>query len=350
MRVLVFNAGSSTLKFAVIGGGRNERGAIERIQATDFGDAAVDVLRRFPGVEAMGHRIVHGGDRWNAPARVTPEMLTDLDHLVPLDPDHLPSAIAILRTAIAKADVPQVACFDTAFHRDMPQMSRLLPIPRALGIRRHGFHGLSYASAMRELRRAGNEKGRIVLAHLGSGASLAAVQGGRCVDTTMGFTPASGIMMGTRSGDLDPGVIFHLLRTGLDTNEADRLLNHRSGLLGVSETSADMRDLLEHEATDSRAHDAVELFCHQTRKAVGAFAAVLGGLDTLVFTGGIGERSPVIRARVCGSLEHLGVRIDVARNRASEACISEAGSRVLVRVIAADEESIIAEETERVLS
>ena len=299
---------------------------------------------------AVGHRIVHGGPRYSEPQRITAEMLEELHSLSPFDPEHLPE-----ETLLAEAfhrrfpDLPQVACFDTAFHHDLPRVARLLPIPRryeAKGVRRYGFHGLSYAFLMEELERlAGRDaaQGRVVLAHLGNGASLAAVHQGRPVDTSMGFTPTAGIPMSTRSGDLDPGLAWYLARAeGMDARQFNHMVSFESGLLGVSETSSDVRDLLGREKQDVRAAEAITLFCYQGKKWIGAFAAALGGLDTLVFTGGIGENSSVVRARICEGLEFLGVTLDAGPNAANAGVISAAGSRVAVRVIHTDEEYMIA--------
>jgi acetate kinase len=249
-----------------------------------------------------------------------------------------------------------VACFDTAFHHDLPRVAQLLPIPRryeALGVRRYGFHGLSYAFLMGELTRlVGSEaaRGRIILAHLGNGASLAAVRDGKPVDTSMSFTPTAGVPMGTRSGDLDPGLVGYLARTeGLDAKRFNQMITFESGLLGVSETSSDMRDLLDLETRDVRAAEAVALFCYEVKKRVGAFAAALGGLDTLVFAGGIGENAPAVRARICDGLGFLGIELAQDRNAANEAVISAATGRVAVRVIHTDEGRMIAETVYRVL-
>ena len=387
--VLTLNAGSSSLKFGVFTAARPARrlvsGAVTRIglsgaaltiaaeeapraehavDAPDHARALEAVLARLEPrqglgqVVAAGHRIVHGGPRFYDHARLaTPEVLAELRRIRELDVDHLPAAIAIVEALGRRAPaLPQVACFDTAFHRTMPRVARLLAIPlryQASGVERYGFHGLSCAFLVEELGRvAGAEaaRGRVVLAHLGSGASLTAVLDGRSVDTTMGFTPTSGILMGTRSGDLDPGVLLHLLRSeGMGVDALDDLLNHRSGLLGVSGSSPDMRDLLAREATDGRAADAVALFCQQAKKAIGALAATLGGIDTLVFSGGIGERSAPVRARIARGLEHLGVHLDAARNEAGAPILSADESRVAVRVLRTDEESIIAREALHVL-
>ena len=276
--------------------------------------------------------------------------MEELQRLSGYDPEHLPAEIELIHEFARRyPHLPQVACFDTAFHRDMPRMARLLPIPRRYekeGLHRYGFHGLSYAFLMRELAnvgRPGEANGRVILAHLGNGASMAAVKDGKAVDTTMSFTPTSGLPMSRRSGDLDPGLVAYLARTeGMSADQFHNMVNRESGLLGISETSSDMRDLLNQEQHDPRAAEAIELFCYQARKWIGAFTAALGGLDTLVFTAGIGEHSPVIRARICDGLECLGVVLDHARNEAGEPVISKDSGRVTVRVVRTDEESEIA--------
>jgi len=309
------------------------------------------------GLTAVGHRVVHGGPNYSQPQRITAEMVEELRQLSAFDPEHLPEEI-LLTGAFHRRfpDLPQVACFDTAFHHDLPRVARLLPIPRryeAQGVRRYGFHGLSYEFLLGELGRlAGTEaaQGRVILAHLGSGASLAAVRDGKSVDTSMSFTPAAGLPMGTRSGDLDPGLVWYLARTeGLDAKRFNEMVNSQSGLLGVSETSSDMRDLLDRETLDVRAADAIALFCYQVKKWIGAFAAALGGLDTLVFAGGIGENAPAVRAWACEGLGFLGIELEEKRNAASEGMISAAASRVVVRVIRTDEELMIARTVCRVL-
>jgi acetate kinase len=306
---------------------------------------------------AVGHRVVHGGPKYSQPQRITAEMVEELHRLSAFDPEHLPEEI-LLTAAFHRRfpDLPQVACFDTAFHHDLPRVASLLPIPRryeAQGVRRYGFHGLSYEFLMGELTRlAGSEaaQGRVILAHLGNGASLAAVLGGKSVDTSMSFTPTAGVPMSTRSGDLDPGLVWYLARTeGLDDKRFNEMVNFQSGLLGVSETSSDMRDLLEHEAEDVRAAEAVALFCYQVKKWIGAFAAALGGLDTLVFAGGIGENAHPVRARICDGLGFVGIELEAKRNAANESVISAAASRVTVRVIRTDEEHMIAKTVCRVL-
>ncbi len=363
--ILTLNAGSSSLKLGLFDAGAPPRRLLSHTvarvgQESDAHaralDEALPLLDPHGGlkaVSAIGHRIVHGGPRFSSPQIVTPEVLSELRRIEGLDPDHLPAEIAIVEAMRARTpSLPQVACFDTAFHHTMPRVARLLPIPRryeADGLRRYGFHGLSYTYLVQELARIAGERAagaRVVMAHLGSGASLAALQDGRCIDTTMSFTPNSGVPMGTRSGDLDPGVLLYLLRAGgLGADALDDLLSKRSGLLGVSETSSDMRDLLQRRESDPRAAEAVALFCHGVRKAIGALAASLGGVDTLVFSGGIGENAAPIRSEIARGLEHLGVRMDDARNAACDAIVSSDMSQCTVRVIRTDEESVIARET-----
>jgi acetate kinase len=305
---------------------------------------------------AVGHRIVHGGDRYREPQRVAPELVADLRALVPIDPNHLPQAIAAIE-AVGRLYpvVPQVVCFDTAFHSRMPRVARLYALPRDLaegGVVRYGFHGLSYEYVMSELRRIdrGAYDGRVVVAHLGNGASMAAVRSGVGVDTTMGFTPTGGLVMGTRSGDLDPSVpLFLLEERGLTPTEVSDLVNRRAGLLGVSGASADMRDLLEREAYDERAAEAVALFCYQAKKFLGALAAALGGLDALVFTGGIGEHAAAVRERVCKGLEFLGIRLDPDRNAAHAPIVSSDAAAVSVRVVPTDEDLMVARHTRRLI-
>ncbi len=305
----------------------------------------------------MGHRVVHGGPKYCEPALITKEMVEELRQLKPFDPEHLPEEIQLTEAFHHRfPDLPQVACFDTAFHRDLPRVARLLPIPRryeAQGVRRYGFHGLSYAFLIEELARvAGAEaaQGRVILAHLGNGASLAAVHRGKPVDTSMSFTPTAGVPMSTRSGDLDPGLVWYLARTEqMSAKQFNEMVNFQSGLLGVSETSSDMRDLLDQEAQDVRAAEAVGLFCYQVKKWIGAFAAALGGLDTLVFAGGIGEKRALVRARICAGLGFLGIELDGKQNAANAGMISAAAGRASVRVIRTDEELMIAKTVCRVL-
>ena len=315
----------------------------------------LDAQPVFRSVKAVGHRVVHGM-KHTGPARVTPRLLAELRRITPYDPEHLPWEIGLMEAWRRRHPrMPQVACFDTAFHRTMPAVAKLLPIPRRfahLGIERYGFHGLSYSYLLEELRRldARASMGRVILAHLGNGASLAAVHRGRSVDTSMGFTPAAGLMMSTRSGDLDPGLGYFLFRRAKVTAaQFQRMVNHESGLRGVSGTSSDVRDLLEREGSDARAAAALELFCYQITKWIGAYAAALGGLDTLVFSGGIGEHAPAVRRRVCRNLGFLDLALDRARNARSAPIISERTGRVTVRVIATDEELMIARAVRRLV-
>ena len=379
--ILTLNGGSSSIRFGVYEAGEEPvrllHGKLERVglsgTALMVGTALVKCPRldhraavtflmdwleaqpSFASVVAVGHRVVHGM-RHSTPERVTPKLLAELHRISPYDPDHMPHEIGLIEAVRRRhPKLRQVACFDTAFHRTMPPVAKLLPIPRRLaakGIERYGFHGLSYSYLLEELSRVDPvaAKGRVILAHLGSGASLAAVRNGRSVDTTMGFTPTAGLVMGTRTGDLDPGLFYYLARTeGMTAPQFQRMVNHESGLLGVSGTSSDIRDLRAREAIDARAAAAVELFCYQARKYIGAFAAALGGLDTLVFSAGIGENSPLIRQRICAGLGFLGIELDQKRNRQNAARISKDRSVVAVRVIRTDEELMIARSVSRTL-
>ncbi len=309
------------------------------------------------GLDAAGHRVVHGGAVYTEPQPVTGGLISDLRRLSHFAPQHLPHEIdAIEAISRFAPHMKQVACFDTAFYRDMPRIATLYALPRELreeGLRRYGFHGLSYEYITEELGRPGGEHaagGRVIMAHLGHGASMTAVHNGRAVDTTMGFTPAGGLVMSTRCGDLDPGVILYLLEhKGMSPGEVRVLVNRRAGLAGISGISPDMEELLDMEQDEPRAHEAVELFCHQARKFLGALAATLGGLDTLVFTGGIGENSPVIRSRICKGLGFMGIRIDPELNMTHGPVISRGDSTVTVRVIKTDEELMIARHTYNVL-
>ena len=358
--VLTLNVGSSGIKCAVFCPGDPPQRVLTEMANRDGAESLLDRLETLPAfatVGAVGHRVVHGM-RHVEPELVTEALLDELRAMSPIVPEHLPYEIALMDALRTRhPSLPQVACFDTAFHRDMPRIAKLLPIPRRLdakGVQRYGFHGLSYEFLVEELaRQAGPAaaRGRVILAHLGGGASLAALRDGRSVDTSMGFTPASGLMMGTRSGDTDAGLVAFLARTEqMTAEEFERMANHESGLLGVSGTSGDMRELLELECTDAHAAEAVALFCYQALKWVGAFAAALGGLDTLVFSGGIGENAPEIRARICAGLEFLGVALDGAANGAGAPVISTVASRVSVRVIRTDEELVIARSVYRALA
>ncbi len=310
----------------------------------------------FASVKAAGHRVVQGM-KHSEPERITPKLLVELRRITAYDPDHLPREIALIEALERRhPKLPQVACFDTAFHRTMPPVAKLLPIPRryaAKGVERYGFHGLSYAFLMEELSRLEPAalKGRVILAHLGSGASLAAVRNGKSIDTSMGFTPAAGLMMGTRTGDLDPGLVYYLSRAEhVTAAKFQKMVNHESGLLGVSGTSSDLRDLCTRERFDLHAASAVELFCYQAKKWIGSFAAALGGLDTLVFSAGIGENAPRIRARICRGLDFLGIEMDARRNSKNNPVISKENGRVTVRVIHTDEELMIARSVIRIIS
>lgn len=394
MTILTLNAGSSSIKFALYEQGpalrRVLRGQVDRI---GHADAAIDVERtdatagkgreaarqaiaggsfqaasdalltwleaqpEIASLAGVGHRVVHGLQH-TEPEPVGDALIDELRRLKPDDPDHLPGEIRLIELLRQRHPrLLQVACFDTAFHHGMPRLAQMLPIPRRYereGLRRYGFHGLSYAYLIEELARiAGPEaaQGRVILAHLGSGASLAAVHAGRCIDTSMAFTPTAGLPMATRSGDLDPGIAAHLSRTeGLTAQHFYALANHESGLLGISETSGDMRDLLATEASDMRAAEAVGYFCYQTKKWVGAYAAALGGVDTLVFAGGIGEHAAPVRERICAGLGFLGIELDPARNAAHADVISRPAGRKTVRVIRTDEEMMIARSVSRWLA
>jgi acetate kinase len=389
-RILTINGGSSSIKFAlfeVVSGSfkRIQEGIIERIglpestlrvkglnqddnytrsvTASDHAMAAdilVNWIQERCGhdvLAAIGHRVVHGGPKYSGPQRITTEMIEELRQLSPFDPEHLPEEILLTVLFHRRfPKLPQVACFDTTFHHDLPRVAKVLPIPRryeAQGVRRYGFHGLSCEFLMGELAcLAGVEaaQGRVILAHLGNGASLTAAQNGKSVDTSMSFTPTAGVPMSTRSGDLDPGLLWYLARTeGFDAKRFNEMVNFQSGLLGISEISADMRDLLKEEIHDVRAAEAVALFCYQVKKWIGAFAAALGGLDTLVFSGGIGENASLVRTRICEGLRFLGIELNEQQNVANESMISTAGSWVTVRVIRTDEELMIAKTVSSIL-
>ena len=351
--ILAVNSGSATLKYAlykpapslqVVLSGKLDRPGAQGVPllVRKLRDAGIE------GLDSIGHRIAFAGPRLNAAVRIDKTVIAELFRWRSMDPEHLPSALAVInacRRAFPRCT--HVACFDSEFHRDLPPLARHLPVPRRyakLGVRRLGFHGLSYAYLRRALQQLDPTafRGRTILAHLGSGASLAALKAGRCVDTSMAFTPNSGLVMSTRTGDLDPGAAAFIARAGgLAPAALQRALNAQSGLLGVSGTSGDMRELLSREARDLKAADAVDYFCYQTRKWIGAFAAALEGLDGLVFSGGIGERSPEIRKRICEGLEFLGIQLHPARNKANTGLLSTGPVRV--RVIATDEERMIAE-------
>jgi acetate kinase len=386
--VLAINGGSSSIRFAVYQtgtalqlrlGGKIDRIGLRgtnlvvddpagtpprisrRLPAADHRAAIAALLDWleaqpvFVSVNAVGHRVVHGM-KHSEPERVTPKLVAELRRITPFDPDHLSREIGLMDAFSRRHPaLPQIACFDTAIHRTMPRVARLLPIPRryaAKGVERYGFHGLSYTYLLEELGRLdpAATRGRVILAHLGSGASLAAMRDGTSIDTSMGFTPTSGLVMSTRTGDLDPGLPYFLARTERMTPARfQRIVNHESGLLGVSGTSSDVRDLLAREAADVRAAEALALFCYQAKKWIGAFAAALGGLDTLVFAAGIGENAPVIRDRICDGLGFLGITLDKRRNARNAPLISRDAGRVAVRVIRTDEEIMIARSVARLL-
>ena len=379
--VLTINGGSSSIRFAIFEASRPPKrllqGKMERIgsdaaslafahgtgtapcqikidskdqgRAIDFLLDWLESQPLFKTLSGVGHRVVHGMLH-TEPERVTPELLEELKAIIPFDPEHLPREIELIEALGRRhRDMPQLVCFDTAFHRSMPQVATQLPIPRryaAQGIQRYGFHGLSYTFLMQELARLHDPaaaQGRVILAHLGSGASLAAVRDGRCIDTSMGFTPSAGLVMGTRSGDLDPGLMSYLALTeAMTATQFQTMVNHESGLLGVSDSSADVRDLLDRESGDPRAAQALALFCYQAKKWIGSFSAALGGLDTLVFAGGIGENAAPVRQRICDGLGYLGIDIDQSANGRHAPRISSESASVAVRVIRTDEESVIA--------
>jgi acetate kinase len=389
MHVLTINPGSSSMKAGLyrVGGEMHRAIAMraERIGAQgshltitdDCGAALLDRQEDLPDhtaalralfqwlrsergaqpFDAVGHRVVYGGLHYRKPQRVTPEMIGALRELTAIDPDHLPQALGIIAgVGEAYPDIPRIACFDTAFHRDMPPVAQHYALPpeyAAMGIVRYGFHGLSYEYIMGALRAEdpAAADGRVVIAHLGNGASMAAVRGGVGIDTTMGFSPTGGLVMGTRTGDLDPSVPLYLVRSrGMSPDDVTTLLNKKAGMLGVSGASGDMRDLLEREPTDLRAAEAVALFCYTAKKFLGALSAALGGLDTLVFTGGIGEHAAPVRARICADLAFLGIALDPARNAAHAPVISRDGAGAVVRVIPTDEDLMIARHTYRLIA
>jgi acetate kinase len=384
MSLLTVNAGSSSLKLALYekeGLARKAALFVERIGATgtrllvtgsdrtteysveakDHVGAIDEVFHDLPelfasDLRAVGHRIVHGGPDHAKPERVTAPLLNELCQLEHLDPTHMPQALSVVYALVRRfPDVPQFACFDTAFHRSMPDVAQYYPLPRwtaEAGVRRYGFHGLSCESIVGQLAQIDAQvvAGRLLIAHLGNGASVTALRGGFSIDSSMGFSPTGGMMMGTRSGDLDPTVITYLARTRPMTTDAlEQLVNKESGLLGVSGHSQDMRDLLHHAPSNAQAAEAIELYSYIAKKHFGGLAAVLGGLDTIVFTGGIGEHAAPIRERICSGLEYLGVQLDRKRNAVNESVISADSSRVVVRVIATDEDLVIAKHVVRLL-
>jgi acetate kinase len=378
LSILVLNVGSSTLKFGLFPATASDdpilRGIVEysgarggELRVTDAqgrqkdsrqlvvnrDSAAAELLNYlesnslFESIRSVGHRLVHGGPKLHEPVRIDAGVRALLEEIIPLAPDHLPAELRAIDEVARRAPaLAQVACFDTAFHSRMPAVARLFGLPRSLsdsGVVRYGFHGLSYEYVTDTLRRSGELPARTVVAHLGSGASITALLDGISIDTTMGFTPTGGLVMSTRSGDLDPGVMLYLLRSrGLSPTDLDVAVNDRGGLLGISESSSDVRDLLAAIPNDSRAEDAIGVFCYQAKKFIGAYAAALGGIDALVFTGGIGERSPEVRARICDQLEFLGIEVDPGLNRENASTISASQSKVRVRTLKTNEEAVIA--------
>ncbi len=389
MQILTINSGSSSLKFSIYRMESEENllrtGELSRIGMPegDFEirdgngrklldksfeiknhDSAIQMLFNWMqednpdrNLNGIGHRLVHGGKEFREPLRLEERHIHQLEALTPLAPEHLPHEIKAIKVIFNKfPDISQVACFDTGFHRHMPKISQMYPLSAELwdsDIRRYGFHGLSYEYIMQELEKELGDsvkKQKIIIAHLGNGASMAAVKEGKSIDTTMGFTPAGGLMMGTRSGDLDPGVLVYLEKEkNYSVSDINRLVNEQAGLIGVSGKSSSMKDLLDKEETDTHSREAIELFCYQALKYLGAMTAVLGGLDILVFTGGIGENSPEIRERISQKADFLAIDINSKKNSSNEAVISSDESPVNVRVIKTDEELMIARHSFRVL-
>jgi acetate kinase len=379
--ILSLNGGSSSLKFAVyrLSGTAEERifsGAVEAIgqpsgkawlrggdkalqeETGKFPDHTAAMKKMFAGLReqgveklaAAGHRIVHGGPKFTAPQLIDVRLKQALKELIPFAPLHLPSQIAMIEAVEAHfPDLPQVACFDTAFHSRMPEVAQRFALPQRFweqGIRRYGFHGLSYEYVIGKL--GGKLGRRAIIAHLGNGASMVALKDGLPMDTSMGMTPTGGFMMGTRSGDLDPGVLIHLLKTGYSAEQLEELVDHEAGLLGVSGHTSDMKALLQKSQTDSASHMAVQMFAYQVRKFIGAYAAVLNGLDTLVFTGGIGERAADVRGKICSGLGYLGVALDTQANAQNAEVISLPNSQCAVRVVQTDEDLMIVRHTRAV--
>jgi acetate kinase len=383
LNILTINSGSSSIKFGLyeiaekpqlqfagkidrIGladtafTGKRNNGNCEKnrqqIGNLDFNTATAFLLEwlqqqpEFEHIKCIGHRIVHGMT-YTEPAIIDEDLLKELNNISDYDPGHLPAEIEIIQIIRQKhPNLMQVACFDTAFHTTIPRLARIFALPRKYyqeGIQRYGFHGISYSYLMEELKKKNEKeaKGRIILAHLGNGASLTAVKDGKCIDTSMGFTPAGGIVMSTRSGDLDPGVAWYLMQKGMNAKEFNDVINHKSGLLGISETTSDMQDLLKSEKEDERAAEAVNIFCYQIKKYIGAYTVALEGLDTLVFSGGIGENAPVIRSRICEGFRYAGLELNEEQNQKNAVQISSKKSTAKVYVIPTDEEVMIAKTT-----
>ncbi len=379
--ILTINAGSSSIKFALFEHETLEKvfhGKIDRlgmpgtyIQSTDIRSGKevknhvttqdpvqllIETITAHDAsttIRAIGHRVVHGGTAYTETTCIDSTMIKTLKTFVAFAPRHLPAEIAILESFLKKfPNTPQYACFDTSFYRSLPRMAQIIPLPYTYerdGVRRYGFHGLSYEYIMKNLEEVFHvpvKEKKIVLAHLGSGASLAAVHNGQPVDMSMGFTPNSGVPMGTRSGDLDPGLFEYFTQTrGMTPAQFDHMVNFESGTLGISGSTADMEVLLAHASKDIRAENAVAFFCYTVRKYIGALTAAMGGIDILVFTGGMGEKSPDIRKRICAGLEYVGVHLDQITNTACDSCISDEASRVILYMIPTDEEYMIAHHT-----
>ncbi len=382
--LLTINGGSSSIKFAVYGmdiklnkmiSGEikrigldnpefiitniltNEKNEI-KIDGTNFKEAAEVLLgwlkeqEFFEAIKCIGHRIVHGLEHTH-PEIIDDDLVKELYKISNYDPNHLPAEIEMIE--LFKRQFPkllQVACFDTSFHTTLPKIAKTFALPKKYydeGVKRYGFHGISYSYLMDELRKNNKTeaKGRIILAHLGNGASLAAVKNGKCLDTSMGFTPAGGLVMSTRSGDLDPGVAWYLIQNGMNAQTFNALINQKSGLLGISGLSSNMRDLLQQEKNNKDAALAIEIFCYQIKKYIGAYTAALEGLDTLVLSGGIGENAPLIRSRICKGFEYLGIEIHEEENKKNATIISTINSKVTVLVIPTDEEIMIARDTRK---
>jgi acetate kinase len=386
MKILVLNAGSSTLKFSLIemdgehllasgvadwstqpacltlnrgGQPKKTKPLSIRSHADAVHPALAELAEESHNIAAVGHRVVHGGERYTSSVVVTDEVKRAIGDLAELAPLHNPANLEGIEAAqAALPDVPQVAVFDTAFHATMPQSACIYPLPyswsKDWGVRRYGFHGISHAYCshrVAQMLKLGPAGLRLIICHLGNGCSISGVRDGQCVDTSMGFTPLEGLMMGTRSGSVDPGLVFYILRRkGVTPDELDRVLNHESGLLGVSGISSDMREILAacHEG-NARAKLALEIYVHRIRQAIGAMAATLGGVDALVLTAGVGENAAEVRSRICDGLEFLGLELDETANAACrpDADISRPGSRGRILVIATREDLMIARETQR---
>lgn len=382
--ILTINAGSSSIRFAqytkqnelqqnfsgkIEGIGlknaiftinQNNDKSEKAIDASNFHNATISLIDWFEkqawfnNVKAIGHRIVYGIKHTQAEI-IMDDLLKELNSITGYDPDHLPAEIDIIQTIQKKhSQLIQVACFDTAFHTTIPPVAKTFAIPKKYydeGIQRYGFHGISYCYLMQELRKQNEAEAnrKIILAHLGSGASIAAVKAGKCLDTSMGFTPADGIVMSTRSGDLDPGVAWYLMQQGMDANAFNDLINHQSGLLGISGLSADMKVLLQHEKDNKDAALAIDIFCYQIKKYIGAYTAALGGLDTLIFTGGIGENASVIRSRICAGFGYAGISLNEDKNSKNERLISDKKSKIKVYVIPTNEELMMAHFVDNIL-